>query len=78
MSESIHAWYSKKQFDNKLDTFNRNDKECNFPYIYYKLKSGNIVQITEVTREKKHHFDDAHYLGEIEAYYTCSKTHQKF
>lgn len=77
MTESIHAWYSQKQFDNNIDEFNHNNN-CNFPYIYYKLKSGKIVQITEVTAEKKHYFDDVQYLGEIETYYTCSKTSQTF
>ena len=76
MTDSIHAWYSQKQFNNNIDEFNHNN--CKFPYIYYKLKSGKIVQITEVTAEKKHYFDDVQYLGEIETYYTCSKIPQTF
>ena len=52
MTDSIHAWYSQKQFNNNIDEFNHNNN-CKFPYIYYKLKTGKIVQITEVTAEKK-------------------------
>jgi len=77
MTESNHAWFSQKQFDN-VNKYNKSNNRHMFPYVYYKLKSGTIVQITEVTPEKKHYFDDVQYLGEIDSYYTCAKIMQKF
>lgn len=77
MSSSIkgtdYAWYSEKQF--KHITLNT---ERNFPYIYYELMDGSIVQITEITNENKHNFNDATYLGKVKNYVTCSKEPTKF
>lgn len=77
MSSSIkgteYAWYSKKQFEH-VNEIKQND----FPYIYYELMDGSIVQITEITNENKHNFNDAVCLGKVKKYVTCSKEPTNF
>ena len=77
MSSSIkgteYAWYSEKQFDHmNLNT------ERKLPYIYYELMDGSVVQITEITNENKHNFDDAIYLGKVNKFVTCLKEPKNF
>ena len=77
MSSSIkgtdYAWYSQKQFEH----VNKNN-ENKFSYIYYELMDGSIVQITEITKENKHNFNDATYLGKVKNFVTCSKEPKNF
>lgn len=64
--------YSQKQFEAIED----ND----FPYIYYqKVDSNEIVQITEIfkNKEKKSLFNDVIYFGKVK-YYGAYKSQQKF
>ena len=75
MTDTIHAWYSQKQFNN-LNTFKEPDK-LQKPYIYYQKESGEIVQITEVSHTSDQYpskFDDAVYLGIVSKFYKSSET----
>ena len=66
---TYYGVYSAKQFKSFLTKESR--EQNNFPYIYYqKEDSGEIVQITEVLRDKdkKSLFDDAVYLGPVRYY----------
>jgi len=77
MSSSIkgtqYAWYSEKQFEHIIL-----NTERKFPYIYYELMDGSIVQITEITNENKHNFNDAICLGKVKKYVTCTKEPTNF
>tara|TARA_Y100000992_G_scaffold104925_1_gene68325 strand:+ start:740 stop:979 length:240 start_codon:yes stop_codon:yes gene_type:complete len=72
-----HAWFSQKQFDNRID-INNNAKgidNCELNWVYYKLKNGNIVLTSEITSSEKYNsrFDDAIYLGVVEEFYGAFK-----
>lgn len=61
----MHAWYSKKQYNviKEWEELNKNEKKfCEFVYLN---KNNNEVICTEVTKEKKSYWDDAHYLGQV-------------
>ena len=75
---TYYGVYSEKQFKSILTKESR--EQNNFPYIYYqKEDSGEIVQITEVFRDKdkKSLFNDAVYLGPVK-YYKVFKERQIF
>lgn len=69
------GWYSHKQFQNVLSNECKGDiKNAEKPYIYYINKNGNIVQVTEVTKEKKYNskFDDVICIGELKKFHSVS------
>lgn len=63
-----YAFFSQKQFKNSSETDEDNKK----PYIYYKLKNGKTVQITEISSKNQITFDDAICLGEVDKFYKVS------
>tara|TARA_B100001063_G_C16683086_1_gene512883 strand:- start:75 stop:305 length:231 start_codon:yes stop_codon:yes gene_type:complete len=65
-----YAWFSQKQFDKKKELDNL-DSGNKYGWIYWKLKDGNIVLISEITSSKKYssRFDDVIYLGECDEFY---------
>ena len=70
-----YAWFSQKQFGKdefKLDSDNK------YRWIYWKLKDGNIVLISEITPSKKYSskYDDVIYLGECDEFYGAFKEEQ--
>jgi len=69
----MYGWYSEKQFGvlKKRSEVNTSDR----PYIYYEDRSGNIVQITEVTNDInfKSRFDDVKSLGIMKKFHMASK-----
>ena len=65
-----YAWFSQKQFDKKKELDNL-DSGNKYAWIYWKLKDGNIVLVSEITSSKKYSssFDDVIYLGECDEFY---------
>lgn len=62
-----YAWYSQQQFDQNNSERSYDGKTS--PYIYYKLTTGKMVQITEIINsDRKSMFDDAVCLGIIESF----------
>ena len=73
MAEQMrHAWYSQKQMEafkdikkikKQQDKLDKLDKQyCAFVYLN---KDNEEVLCTSVTTEKKVHWDDAKYLGQV-------------
>jgi len=71
--EKNYAIFSKKQFENKVDSI---DGVVNMPYIYYKKLDGSIVMVTEIYHDpnNKSCFDDAVYIGEVGEFYKATAT----
>jgi len=72
-----YAWFSQKQFDKKKELDNL-DSSNKYAWIYWKLKDGNIVLVSEITSSKKYSskFDDVIYLGECDEFYGAFKEEQ--
>lgn len=65
-----YGYYSNTQFK-----IMKRDKSK--PYIYWKNKNGNIVQVTEVTSspdQYHYNFKDVIELGELQSFYSASST----
>jgi len=63
-----YAWYSQNQFEHINNNTGYNNGKTS-PYIYYKLTTGKMVQITEIINSyRKSMFDDAVCLGIIESF----------
>ena len=73
MKETWYAWYSQKQFDEKKNLLDYNNRKS-LPYIYYIDMNNNIVQVTEVSTSKKYPslFDDFVNLGQVNKFYIAS------
>ncbi len=65
----LFGYYSQKQFENL-----KQNKERMFPYIYYKNKYNEVVQITEVNSDPHYQssFEDIVLLGELQGFHCVS------
>jgi len=73
----MYGWFSNTQRDRWNDFYIERSKNSDKKkYIYYIDMNDNIVEITEISRDKnyKSKFDDAIYLGEMKKFYTASDT----
>ena len=73
-NEKNYAVFSKKQFENKLQSNKLVNEIVSKPYIYYKQLNGGIIQISEIFHDpnKKSLFDDAIYIGEVGNFYKAT------
>ena len=73
----MYAWFSKKQRDNWNMYYREvSNNKVKKKHIYYIDYSDNIVEISEVSRDKNYipNFDDAVYLGVMKKFYMASDT----
>lgn len=70
-----HAWFSKEQFDVICQP-----SMCPKPWIYYKMQNGKTVQVTCVSKDKKHgcKFEDMKYLGLVTEFVRSYEHEQAF
>lgn len=67
--KTMHAWFSQKQYDASFEKNQKNKEERDsYSYIYRSCKTGENIEVTEVSRIAKYSssFDDVKYLGEVD------------
>ena len=66
MTEQMqHAWYSQKQMEAFKDIKIKDKQDKQYCAFVYLNKDNEEVLCTEVTTEKKVHWNDAKYLGQV-------------
>lgn len=73
----MYGWFSDTQRNRWNDFYLERTKHKNQKkYIYYLDMNDNIVEITEITRDKnyKSNFDDVIYLGKMKKFYKICST----
>ena len=73
----MYGWFSNKQRVKWNDFYIiRSNNKVKKKYIYYIDQSDNIVEITEISRDKNYisKFDDAVFLGEMKKFYKACDT----
>ena len=77
VNEVYYGYYSLKQFD--IISKNNDHKDKYRPYIYYYTENDDIVQITEISKNKNlKNFKDVKKLGIIKKFHSVSNKPLKF
>ena len=77
---NYYGWYSQKMKNIQNDNIDFKSTLNNNKYIYYKDYNNNIIEITFVTKKKKHNlkWDDIVFIGELKEFYKVTQEPIKY